>query len=300
MSWIIFSLVGPFFWALSNIFDKYALEKLTRGIADFIFFGTIGNALCFVLLCSVFGFPPLPIPFILLAMLGGLLLNYSYIFYAKALETGEVSRVVPLFQSIPIFVLILGTLFFGESIGGSQLAGFVVILLGGLVLTTKMETLRHFRADRNFWLMLTSSLLIALSFLASDTVLEHTDFWTLVTYDFLGFTLAGASLLLYRPWRKEIVASVRVASPRKYGLFLLNDVLDLTGHVFYKLALVAAPSAALVSVLHGIMPFYVLILTIGLTIFLPSIIKEEVGWKIVLQKVLGATLIFGGLVLVNV
>jgi drug/metabolite transporter (DMT)-like permease len=245
------------------------------------------------------GLPNIGLSYTVMAMLGGFLLNWSYVFYAKALDKGETSRIVPLFQSIPIFALIIGALFFNQIIEQGQIVGFIVILIGGIILTTQGETFKNFKVDSSFWLMLFTSFIIAISFLLSDSVLEHVHFLTVMTYDLFGFSLAGLSLLLYSPWRKEIMTGIKTAGSRKYVFFFINDAADLTGHFFLKLALVAAPSAALVSVLSGIQPFYVLVLTIISTLFLPKLIKEDISKAVLIQKVAGVVVVFIGVFLIN-
>lgn len=105
MSWIALSLLAPLFWAGSNIFDKYALEKVSRGTFDFLFFGSIGSTLVFVLTWTVFG-AEFVFPYSLYAIASGFLLNASYLFYSRALEKEDASHVVPLYISYAVFVLL--------------------------------------------------------------------------------------------------------------------------------------------------------------------------------------------------
>src|SRR3989338_6697455 len=55
MTWILLALLASLFWAGTNIFDKYALSKITRGSYDFLFFGSIGSFFLFTLTFFVFG-----------------------------------------------------------------------------------------------------------------------------------------------------------------------------------------------------------------------------------------------------
>lgn len=299
MTWIILALIAPFFWALSNLLDKYAIDKLSKGTADFIFFGSIGGFIVLLFSLIINGGVAIISPILILtAVLGGALLNYSYIFYAKALESRDATRVVPLFQTIPIFILVLGYLFFNESVSYSQFIGFVIVFSGGLVLTTQMSFIKKFKIDSSFWLMLASSLFISVSMLFSDHVLETERFMTLFIYDLFGYSLAGLSLLLYRPWRREIFTGIKKAKRFKYLLFFANDAIDLAGGIFYKFALITAPSVALASVMLGIQPFYLLVLGVLLTIFFPKIIKEDISKKAVYQKLFGVGIIFIGIILI--
>ena len=236
---------------------------------------------------------------ILLAMAGGFLLNYSYIFYAKALEKADATRVVPLFQTIPIFVLVVGYLFFNERVSAAQLVGFFVVFIGGVLLVTDKSSLGKLRIDSGFWLMLISSAITSIALLFTDHVLESTRFITVFTYDLIGFSMAGASLMLYKPWREEIILGVKKATITKYLLFLANDAVDIAGQISSKFALVLAPSAALVAVTFGIQPFYLLVMGVMLTVLFPNVIREDISKKAIKEKLIGIIAIFVGVALIS-
>lgn len=62
----------------------------------------------------------------------------------------------------------------------------------------------------------------------------------------------------------------------------------------------STPSAALVTVMFGVQPFYLLVIGIFLTAFFPSIIREDISKEAIKQKLIGIVTIFIGVVLVMV
>ena len=314
MEWVFFALAAPFWWAISNLLDKFTLTKLSRGVPDFIFFGTIGNALFFAALVAVRGIERVPLLLMVYGISAGFLINGAYVLYAKALDRADASRVAPLFQTIPIFVLIIGYVFLGEALSRVELAGFLLVLSGGFILSFNRGALNRFkhiraaalsifvafasRVDAGFWYMLGASAFVGVSTIFTNYVLEQTSFWTTVTYDSFGFSLAALSLLVYPPWRKEIFAGLETATPKKYFWFFLNDIVDLLGHLFYKLALFAAPAAALVSMMLGVSPFYLLVLGFLATIIAPSFVREDISRRALAHKMFGICVIFSGIYLI--
>ena len=314
MEWIFFALTAPLWWAISNVLDKFTLAKLARGVADFIFFGTIGNALFFVALVAVRGIERIPPLLIFYGISAGFLINGAYLFYAKALEKADASRVAPLFQTIPIFVLAIAYVFFGEALTRGQFLGFFVVLAGGFILSLNRSAFNRFkhiratalsifvafapRVDAGFWWMLASSAVIGVSTTFTNYVLEQTSFWTTVTYDSLGFSLAAISLLVYPPWSKEVFTGLETVTAKKYFWFFLNDAVDLAGHLFYKFALFLAPAAALVSVMLGVQPFYLLALGFAVTMIAPSFVREDISRWALIQKIFGIAIIFSGIYLI--
>jgi len=297
MSWIILALLGPLLWAMSSIVDKYALEKISRGNYDFLFFRSIGSAVVAVVAWLLFGLGPLGW-FALVPVLGGFLLQYSYSFYSHALRYEDASYVVPLYITYSVVVLVLGPLF-GETVTASQLLSFAIVFLGGLILSRKEISFKLISYRRGALLMLPAILLVSLYALVIDQSLEVLPFTDTFILDLIGFTLAGCSFMLVPLWRREIMLGLKSATPRKFFLFFFNDALDIGAHLIYKAALVLAPSVSLVAVLGGIQPFYVLILGASSTVFFPHIVKENISQKELAQKIVGTVIIVIGITLLQ-
>lgn len=298
MNWIFLSFLAPLFWASSNLFDKYALEKVARGVYDFLFFGTIGGMCVFLISYLVFGIEQF-IPEALFAIASGFLLNYDYLFYSYALKKEEVSRIVPLYILYSIPLLLLNVFLFGEVISRIELFAFIVILIGALILATGSIGTRLFQYRKGVLWMMPAILVIAVSFTFFNQALKHLSFTDAFMYDLLGFSLAGFSFLLVPSWRREIISGVKQATIRKYQLFFVNDVFDLSGQLAFKYALLLAPSAGLVAVIGGIQPFYVLVLASLSTIFFPHILKENISQGSLLQKLIGVIIIVAGVSILN-
>ena len=134
--WKYYALLSALFAALTAIFSKLGVRDVDAGLATAIrvsfilvlvwgivvFSGNgrgvraIGGATWFFLFLS--------------AMATGL----SWLFYFKALETGDVSRVAPIDKlSVPITIL-LAVLLLGESLSWKVVLGGALITLGTIVL----------------------------------------------------------------------------------------------------------------------------------------------------------------------
>lgn len=299
MSWIALALLAPLFWAGSNILDKYSLDKVSRGTYDFLFFGTIGAVLIALALAAIFGLDKIGI-LALIPFAGGFLIQYSYLFYSYALLREDASYVIPLYITYSVVVLALGYVFLGETVSVPQFIGFGIVFLGAVVLSFKELSFELFRFRFAALLMIPAVLLISFSVIFLNRSLQIFSFTDTLIYDSAGFIFAGLSLLLVASWRREITTGIRTASMWKFGIFLVNDLIDLGGHVLYKYALLLAPSAGLVAVLGGIQPFYVLVLGVLFTLFLPKIVKEKITRKEITQKLVGVVIIFIGIVIMNV
>ena len=105
-TWILFTLIAELIWSFTSLFDKILLSKgHIKSPYVFIVFNGAMNALL-VFLLPFFDFGHLSVMDITIALVAGLFLTIGIIFYYKAVQYEEISRVLMLWQLIPIFVLI--------------------------------------------------------------------------------------------------------------------------------------------------------------------------------------------------
>ena len=74
---------------------------------------------------------------ILFLVLSGLATGLSWLFYFKALQTGDVSKVAPIDKLSVVIVVIFGILFLHEKVSWQLLIGSGLILAGTLLLVMK-------------------------------------------------------------------------------------------------------------------------------------------------------------------
>jgi uncharacterized membrane protein len=295
MEWVIFALIGPAFWTISNFIDKYAIEKITKGIADYAFWGSIGP-ICIITFLPLFFDIHTPVTAVLLTTLvGGFLLNYTYMTYGITLSHADTSRVIPIFQIKSVLILLVGFLFLGEILSTKQFLGFAVAMIGVLLLSLDLKNIRVPKFNKWTLLALISTCAFATITLMNDFSVENLDVPSFIFYFDIGFLSASISYLFFPKWRNQIIEGLKTATWKKVGLFVINDAADEMGQFCSKMALVTAPAAALVSVVNGIHSFYVLLGGIILTIWFPLVTKEDISIKMLAQKFLGAGIIFFGI-----
>ena len=113
--WVFFSISAALFWSIANIIDKTVLTKWVRKpLIPIIITGVIWLVLG-IIVYLVNGFSYLS-PFnIILVILTGIFTILLYLFYFKAIQIQEVSRIVPLSYLSQLFILILAPVFGGEN-----------------------------------------------------------------------------------------------------------------------------------------------------------------------------------------
>jgi hypothetical protein len=104
----------------------------------------------------------------------------------------------------------------------------------------------------------------------------------------------GAIILLsWPPYRAGFRRETKKLTLSTWGLLFVNE----TVYVFALLSMFYAillGSVALVSVIGGVQPFFVLVYGLILSIWFPSVIREDIQKNTVLMKALAILLIFMG------
>lgn len=290
MSWILLSLLAPLFFSGSNFVDKYILGKYTKSIYDFIFFSSITNWIFFFGILIFIGIPEFS-PYSLVPIATGMTLLYSYGFYGKALEKGDTSALTIFFNLIPVFTVILGYIFLGQTLSSSQLLAFVIILSGALIISFDKNKKSFIKG---FWLILIAIFMWSVMTIYIDYGLTKMSFWDFFLLDNLGSGIAGLTLFIIPSIRQRVIAGIQSASKQKFIWFTWNNILDFFGQMSIKKALFIAPAAGLVSVISQVQSFYAIVIGILLTLLIPKTIKEDISKITLTKKILGAMIMFLG------
>lgn len=134
--WIIFALLSAFFAALTSILAKMGIENVNSNLATAI--RTV------VVLVMAWGIVFLTgkqaeIPDIsrrswIFLGLSGLATGLSWLFYFKALQIGEASKVVPIDKFSVVISMIMAFIILGEAVNTKTIIGGLLITAGTFVL----------------------------------------------------------------------------------------------------------------------------------------------------------------------
>lgn len=292
---LFFSVIPYALYSVTNYIEKFLIEKeipeastLTIISGSFSIFIALG---IFILK----GLPLISLPQTFLLLFIGTLLTFYYIPYFKALSLDDTSRVVPLFQFFPIFVLIMSSLFLHEVLTEKQFFGFFIVLIGGFLLGTEKLSVRIFTLRKSFWLMILSSFLYALTGILFKFV-TISDFWVSMTYQTFGMAL-GALLFLYPPYQKMLFRDLKKIRRRLITSLAISQLITIAADFAYFYA-ITLTSVTFVSVMQGTQPFFLLLFGVILTLFFPNIIREDIDKKTLGKKILSIMLLAIGVAII--
>ena len=289
MDWIFFILLASFLWAIVNIVDKFLVSNWVKNPRiPILVLGCMGLlwALGIYLIKGYSGITGINI---LWAFAAGSIYIIANIFYFKALQAGEVSRVVPIFHLVPLFVLIMAYFFLDEIFSMYKYLGIIMLIIGSIFISS--TDLKHIRPGKALLPAVVSSLFFAITFIINKYLLSTSDFWTVFSYIRIGavFILVPLFIIDY----KDLKTTIKERGVKVIVLISANEVIDMFAVLFYTIA-ASVGYVTLVHALGSVQSFIVFGLSIILSIFLPRIIKENLDRKVMIQKFAAIIMLFAG------
>lgn len=291
MDWLIFALLTPFLWSFTNILDKILTTKYVKPI-DYAILGGFMWSINLVFL-PLSNLRVISLTFVLLLLFVGVIRIFSFLFYLKAMRIEEASRVSPLGNLSPLFVLIMSVLFLKEGLTQYQLIAFFFILVGGFVLSIK-RIKGLFRLSKALGFIILNTFLFALSYVLLKFAYGHITLWDgLVLYAF-GEIIASFILLMKRDIRKRFLKSVKRYNKKIWVIIVVDTFFGLSGNLASNAAILLGP-VSLVAVVGGFQGLLVFVWAIFLSKYFPKILKEELDRKVLLVKFVAIALMIMGL-----
>ncbi|MBI4044041.1 MAG: EamA family transporter [Candidatus Diapherotrites archaeon] len=293
VSWFLFVLVSSIGFACANVIDKFVLSNKIRNAALPVVIEGFLGVLVAVAVVFVHGVGVPAWPFILLAMLIGVGFTLSVLFYFRAVQRDEVSRVIPLYELLPLVVLVLSVLFLGESFSGQQVFGMVLLVAGAVLISVHdFKALKFSRALG--WVGLSLGI-ASVDIVLTGFLLRSLDFWTVFAWGRMGSLLTVIPLAFFhwKPLREVLV------EPKRHALSWvgLSEWLTLAGLFLFTVAASMGP-VALVSAVYSLQPLWVFALATMVSIVFPGLLKEKVHAHALIQKAAAILLIYIGVGLV--
>lgn len=298
MNWLFFALLSPIFYGVTNFIEKFLIDKKVKDPIIVVAFAGVPAFLVAFFILLINGFPIISFQNLLLIVLSGVFLELYLVPYFMALSVEDASRVVPLFQLIPVFILVFSFLFLGETLNTSQLVGFLFIFVGAIIIGAKREDGKIFRLRKAIYLMLLSGFLFSITAILFKFVVVNESFWETIAYQFLGISLGALLLLTVPKYKERVFHDAKHAGPKIWGLLTLNYMFALIAQASLGFAYLLAP-VALVSVIGSTQPLFVLIYGVILSIWFPHIIKEDLQKSTILVKLAAIILIIIGVSIIQ-
>ena len=217
-----------------------------------------------------------------------------WIFFWKALQTGEVSRVTAIFFTQPVFNAFLAIFFLGESITPLKWLGIILIVSGAIGATWEGKGLKITKPY--VFLAILAAIISALGNTVSKYAMTGLPPLAVNSVGYF-FTVPFYIFLLTK---KEVFREVKANffDRSTMSKFFFRALIGYVAIVFFMSSIGAGP-VSLVSAMSGTQPFFTLILSLITASILPKLIKENVSRSAIYLKAFAIILIVAGAIIIS-
>lgn len=298
MVWITAAIVAAAIMGVVSIIDSHLISKrmpsfraylMPVGIIDLVF-GLV-----------ILGLYPLPrevgvIP-LLVAFVSGVIRSAGILLMLKAMRSEEVSRVIPVVHTFPIFVAILAVPFLGEVLSYWGWLSIFMTVGGAVLISVRRDAGgQGARLRKSFALLMGSSLLMGVANTASKYVLDYISFWNM--YAVIAICFGVVFLILsVRPRILKELGDMKRRS-QALALLTLNECIAMVGIILSFWAMEQGP-VSLVSTIMSARPCFVFIYALALSRVFPAVLEEHLSRGITVIKIISIGLIVGGVTLLT-
>ncbi len=292
--WLLAAIVSLALYAVTNVIDKILRERFVKTSIGLASMFVIKNLWLIILLPFIQILPLTPTDAALIALLGVLWVIVIYSFVI-ALSIEEVSRVVPVFNIYPIFVLLLSSIILKEALPNTYYLSFFLLFIGGIIVSTHFNDLGNIKISKAFLIMLVSCISFALYIVILKHLLLKHNFWSMyVLTGIAGALAAGCTLVLNKP-RKEAISGIKSLKGTGTYFFIATSIIGYLAFALYQYSILNGP-ISIVAALDGFQSLFLFTYVIILSLFFPAFFREELTKSALITKGLALSSMAAGIV----
>ena len=295
MSWTSVAILSAVIFGIVTTIDSHLISKRMPGLRAFLLPLSVIQLFYGLLSFYLFPFPEVIGLWPLLVAFGSgitRIAGATIMLYYMIKE--EISRIVPVAYTYPIFVALMAVPLLGENITYLQWLAIVIVVAGAVIVSFKQSPFGSaVWSGRPFLALLGSGLLLAMADITSKYALAYFSFWNMFSVN--AFCIFGIFFLA--SLRPHILRQLRDMAHRNQslGLMALNETLAPIAITMSYWALSKGP-VSLVSTIISSRPIFVVIYALILNRFLPHFLVKSATSKIMLVfRLIATAMIAGGI-----
>ncbi len=296
MDWFIFAFASTASFAVAVLVDKLLLSCCIRSSTAYLVALIIIQQI-FVILVSAFVGAGFIYPISIYGMLAGAAQAVMYISYMRALQVEEASRVTSLIFVYPVFVFLGSALLLGEMLSARHYLGGMLLVISAILVSYRPLPGRSIAVSPALKHLFFFWIFASLYAIEIKYLLSFMDEWHLFIWSSLGTLLAILPFLADSRIRDETLRFLKMSRFLTVAV-LVEEIFDFLGRLLSIFAFSLGP-VALVSAVGALQPCIMLIYVLGLSLFMPGLLEEEVDRRTLTLKFAAGVLVVIGVYLVT-
>ncbi|MFC2021681.1 EamA family transporter [Chloroflexota bacterium] len=294
MDWTSTAILSAVTFGVVGIIDSHLLSKRMPSLRAFLLLVGVIHLMYAWLLFYLFPLPEgISTGLVLVALASGMLRTAAVTIMLYNLKREEVSRVIPIVYTYPIFVAIMAVPLLGEHLSYSAWLAIIIVVAGAVTVSLKQSP-----SGSTTWLgkvtllLFSSSLLLAMADITSKYVLASISFWNLFWLS--AFCMSGTFLIIsVRPSVLKQLIHVKQRNSA-IALLIFNEFLAPVAIILALWSIERGP-VSLVSTITSSRPMFVVMFALILSRIFPGFLKWQYGKGILALRLIGTTMIVGGI-----
>lgn len=300
MNWVSIALLSTAIFGIVNIIDSHLLNKRLPSLRSFLLPVGIIHLIYGGVLFFLF---PLPDNInawqILVAITSSLLRTGAILIMLYTLKKEEVSRVVPLVYTYPIFVAIMAVPLLGETLYYLEWLAIFMVVAGAVLVSFRRSSYGSIIwRGKSLLLLFGSSLLLALADITGKYALGYVSPWNMFWLS--AFCMAGIFIMV--SMRTHILRQLRNIKRRNstIALFLCNEILAPVAILLMFLALEMGLVSLVSTIIGSGRPVFVFAFAFLLSRFLPKFIEWHADKRMLVFRFIAIAMIVGGVIIIQI
>ena len=297
IDWISTAVLSAVVLSFVNVVDSHLISKRLPSFRAYLLpVGMVIFAWSLVLAC-LFPFPedaatgPL-----LAAIMSGIIRAAAIVIMLYTMRREEVSRIVPIVNTYPIFVAVMAVPLLGEVLDYRQWLAIIIVVAGVVMVSLrKGQGSRATSTGKLLWLLIGASLMMAVSNVAAKYALGSFSPWHM--YWISHFILSGVFLAI--ALRPQVMREFNNCRQRNSSIVIIfvNEIMAVTALILFYLAMQRGP-VSLVSVIFSSRPLFVFLFAVIISRFSPVLLEWQMEKAMLILRFLAVLMIVGGVVLI--
>jgi drug/metabolite transporter (DMT)-like permease len=296
--WVYAAIASAAIAAVVAIIDSHLLSKKMPSLWSYLLPVGIIQLIMGLVIFWIFPFPAnTPNNTLLIALGGGLSSSFAIILMLNTMRRDEVSRVIPVVNTSPIFVALMAVPLLDELLGFREWLAIILAVTGAMLISLRWNAGgKGIRLSRSLFPLLSSSLLFAAANIAIKYALEDISYWNMFSISTVCFGVVFISFSL----RSAILRELRNMQQLRQSMTLLvcNEIAAAGAGILSYLAIRDGP-VSLVATVVNTRPAFVFLFALLLSRFFPAVLNERLTKSTALLKFIAIALIVGGVALLT-
>ena len=288
LEWFFLTLLSAAAYSILDLMEKHLISAKIKNPLMLAIFVAIFYPINLALIPLFFKIDLALLPSALSFAIGAGM-GIAYLLFMKAIRVEEISRVVTLHYTYPLFIVPMALFFLNEDLTSANYIGILLLVVSTFMVSCRGNGTRILYSPA-LLLMTVLNIAIAIENILAKYLFDFTNSWSFIFWLTAGMVVIRMLLLFVPKVRKEFMA---LQFRQLFGYGIAISLLFLVANMFYYSA-VSLQLVSLVSALSAVQPMFILAMAVAILYLKPAFVSEELSKKAAIAKSIAVVLVFAG------